>query len=103
MKGIKPTSYLNNMIIYTNPQPARRNGREAAWRLLLGQPSQRAGPGGPRGAERKGEERRGGGPQGSGLQAWLPCPQGCSHSLQSRPQEGRDLPPCSQLSGPCAP
>lgn len=26
MKGIKPTSYLNNMIIYTNPQPARRKG-----------------------------------------------------------------------------
>lgn len=22
MKGIKPTSYLNNMIIYTGPQPA---------------------------------------------------------------------------------
>lgn len=33
MKGIKPTSYLNNMIIYTNPPPAGRNGR-----LLLGQP-----------------------------------------------------------------
>ena len=27
MKGIKPTSYLNNMIIYINPPPAGGNGR----------------------------------------------------------------------------
>lgn len=41
MKGIKPTSYLNNMIIHTNPQPARRNGREGCLAgPPLGQPSQ---------------------------------------------------------------
>lgn len=39
MKGIKPTSYLNNMIIYTNPPPAGGNGR------LLGLPSQPWGRG----------------------------------------------------------
>lgn len=32
MKGIKPTSYLNNMIIYTNPQPAGGRGETAACR-----------------------------------------------------------------------
>ena len=56
MKGIKPTSYLNNMIIYTNPQPARRKGRDCCLPgLLPGQPSSTTGPGGgrapcPRGA-----------------------------------------------------
>lgn len=34
MKGIKPTSYLNNMIIYTDPQPAV-GGRER-WLWLRG-------------------------------------------------------------------
>lgn len=65
MKGIKPTSYLNNMIIYTNPPPAGRNGR-----LLLGRPSQPRGQGEPRapchglGASR---------PARAGHSAFAPC------------------------------
>lgn len=66
MKGIKPTSYLNNMIIYTNPQPARRNGREPAWRTAAGPPSQRAGSEGERGAG------GGAGARASGLAAHRP-------------------------------
>lgn len=74
MKGIKPTSYFNNMIIYTNPPPAGRNGR------LLGLPSQ---------------------PQGRG-RAW--APGGLGHRLpawlrrSSSSEAGRSLPP--QLPGP---
>lgn len=49
MKGIKPTSYLNNMITYTNPQPARRKGSDCCLPgLLPGQPSSTTGPGGAR-------------------------------------------------------
>lgn len=31
MKGIKPTSYLNNMIIYTDPQPGAGGRERCLW------------------------------------------------------------------------
>lgn len=79
MKGIKPTSSLNNMIIYTNPPPAQRNGR------LLGLPSQ------PRGRGRAWVPAA----RGRRLLAWLrrPSSSGAGHP--------HSLPP--QLPGPRAP
>lgn len=75
MKGIKPTSYLNNMIIYTDPQPTRRNGpeRSLADRRGAALPASRPGAaqaGGPVG-----------GPRRSGFGSGRPL----AHTARSRP------------------